>query len=410
MSSSAAARTQLLMAASVSMRDSADADVSSSTALQVKIMVAVFSILATLSLVQLKMIGIGLAAAVLIDATVVRGILLPAALALLGDRSWYLPRWLAWLPAPPPRPRAGASSPRRVRSEPLRRVIGNLAPAHGVRRAPYLFEGRTAEHGPAEGPVDAPQPQFIQLSLVQPGRRVPAQEVPDEIPLVLFAPLGEPLHAGRRLLAGPARAGRVPVDHHERAITPDQHLAVPVSEAGRWRVQPRQDALGPLASRRRPAVVLEQRPVLGPPPLAWIAVPAHAAGNLASVETFEPADELAELGGEPMAGGRVAGGQLGAGDVLHLPGYVESCPGVGQVVGAVLELQDREAAGAERRKHEDLPSHHVSHVGTRKGELQVARSEPGGESQPEDVGFVRRDPLDGSETVVKASRDTPRKS
>jgi len=62
------------------------------------IMVAVFSILASLSLIQLKMIGIGLAAAVLIDATVVRGILLPAGLALLGDRSWYLPRWLAWLP------------------------------------------------------------------------------------------------------------------------------------------------------------------------------------------------------------------------------------------------------------------------------------------------------------------------
>jgi putative drug exporter of the RND superfamily len=62
------------------------------------IMVAVFSILASLSLIQLKMIGIGLAAAVLIDATVVRGILLPAALALLGERSWYLPRWLAWLP------------------------------------------------------------------------------------------------------------------------------------------------------------------------------------------------------------------------------------------------------------------------------------------------------------------------
>ena len=62
------------------------------------IMVAVFSILASLSLLQLKMIGIGLAAAVLIDATVVRGILLPAALALLGDRSWYLPRWLRWVP------------------------------------------------------------------------------------------------------------------------------------------------------------------------------------------------------------------------------------------------------------------------------------------------------------------------
>jgi putative drug exporter of the RND superfamily len=51
------------------------------------IMVAVFSILATLSLIQLKMLGVGLAVAVLIDATVVRGVLVPAALALLGERS-----------------------------------------------------------------------------------------------------------------------------------------------------------------------------------------------------------------------------------------------------------------------------------------------------------------------------------
>ncbi len=62
------------------------------------IMVAVFSIFATLSIIDLKMIGVGLASAVLIDATVVRGILVPAALALLGERAWYLPRWLAWLP------------------------------------------------------------------------------------------------------------------------------------------------------------------------------------------------------------------------------------------------------------------------------------------------------------------------
>ena len=58
------------------------------------IMVAVFSIFATLSLIDLKMLGVGLAAAVLIDATMVRGILLPAALALLGERSWAAPRWL----------------------------------------------------------------------------------------------------------------------------------------------------------------------------------------------------------------------------------------------------------------------------------------------------------------------------
>ena len=62
------------------------------------IMVAVFSILATLPIVDSKTLGVGLAAAVLIDATVVRGILLPAAMALLGERCWWLPRWLAWLP------------------------------------------------------------------------------------------------------------------------------------------------------------------------------------------------------------------------------------------------------------------------------------------------------------------------
>ncbi len=74
------------------------------------IMVAVFSILATLSVIQLQTLGIGLAAAVLIDVTVVRGILLPAGLALLGDRTWYLPRWLSWLPG---RKTAAAALPAR---------------------------------------------------------------------------------------------------------------------------------------------------------------------------------------------------------------------------------------------------------------------------------------------------------
>jgi putative drug exporter of the RND superfamily len=52
------------------------------------IMVAVFSIFATLSLIEFKVFGVGMAVAVLIDATVVRGVLLPAGLALLGDRAW----------------------------------------------------------------------------------------------------------------------------------------------------------------------------------------------------------------------------------------------------------------------------------------------------------------------------------
>src|SRR5215469_9841982 len=62
------------------------------------IMVAVFSIFATLDMIDVKMLGVGLAAAVVIDATLVRGIVLPAALALLGERAWYLPSWLHWLP------------------------------------------------------------------------------------------------------------------------------------------------------------------------------------------------------------------------------------------------------------------------------------------------------------------------
>jgi RND superfamily putative drug exporter len=52
------------------------------------IMVAVFSIFGTLGLIVFKMFGVGMAAAILIDATVVRGVLLPAGLALLGDRAW----------------------------------------------------------------------------------------------------------------------------------------------------------------------------------------------------------------------------------------------------------------------------------------------------------------------------------
>jgi putative drug exporter of the RND superfamily len=44
------------------------------------------------------MMGVGLAVAVLIDATIVRAILLPATMKLLGDWNWYLPRWLEWLP------------------------------------------------------------------------------------------------------------------------------------------------------------------------------------------------------------------------------------------------------------------------------------------------------------------------
>ena len=64
------------------------------------VMVGVFSVFALiLPLLDLKEMGIGLAAAILIDATIVRAVLLPASMMLLGDQNWYLPKWLEWLPS-----------------------------------------------------------------------------------------------------------------------------------------------------------------------------------------------------------------------------------------------------------------------------------------------------------------------
>ncbi|HEU4671930.1 MAG TPA: MMPL family transporter [Candidatus Limnocylindrales bacterium] len=62
------------------------------------IMVAVFAVFVTLQLVIIKQLGLGLAVAVLVDATVIRSVLLPATMRLLGDWNWWLPRWLGWLP------------------------------------------------------------------------------------------------------------------------------------------------------------------------------------------------------------------------------------------------------------------------------------------------------------------------
>ena len=96
------------------------------------VMVGVFGIFATLSFIDMKQFGVGLAAAVLIDATLVRGVLLPATMKLLGDWNWYLPSWLEWLPKGPALegertragPRAGSRSGRSCRRRPSRSRTG----------------------------------------------------------------------------------------------------------------------------------------------------------------------------------------------------------------------------------------------------------------------------------------------
>src|SRR4051794_17385931 len=63
------------------------------------VMIAVFLVFASLRTLDIKQLGVGLAVAVFIDATLIRGVLLPASMKLLGDWNWYLPRWLEWLPS-----------------------------------------------------------------------------------------------------------------------------------------------------------------------------------------------------------------------------------------------------------------------------------------------------------------------
>ncbi|MGW7083282.1 MMPL family transporter [Streptomyces sp. NPDC054871] len=62
------------------------------------IMVAVFAVFGTLSMQDMQQMGVGLGVAVLLDATVVRMVLLPSLMTLLGERNWRTPGWLSWLP------------------------------------------------------------------------------------------------------------------------------------------------------------------------------------------------------------------------------------------------------------------------------------------------------------------------
>jgi uncharacterized membrane protein YdfJ with MMPL/SSD domain len=87
------------------------------------VMVVVFSVFVTLSFLDFKEMGVGLATAVLIDATIVRGVLLPASMKLLGEWNWYLPRWLDWIPRVSHEPDLPQPSPERE-AEPAKVPVG----------------------------------------------------------------------------------------------------------------------------------------------------------------------------------------------------------------------------------------------------------------------------------------------
>jgi RND superfamily putative drug exporter len=78
------------------------------------IIVAVFLGFAMGDLVMFQQMGFGVAVALLIDATIIRSVLLPAAMTVLGERNWYLPHWLEWLPRVEIERRAPEAPPVRV--------------------------------------------------------------------------------------------------------------------------------------------------------------------------------------------------------------------------------------------------------------------------------------------------------
>jgi putative drug exporter of the RND superfamily len=131
------------------------------------IMVVVFAVFVTLQLVIVRQLGFGLAVAVLLDATIVRSILLPASMRLLGEWNWWLPGWLAWIPrvsieSPAEEPPAIAEEPARTPLERWMRAwsamrYGTTPPRSEWRSDPRPWP-RTAPRPPSA--ANRPEPSL----------------------------------------------------------------------------------------------------------------------------------------------------------------------------------------------------------------------------------------------------------
>ena len=194
------------------------------------VMVGVFAIFATLPIIDMKEMGIGLAAAVLIDATIVRAVLLPATMKLLGDWNWYLPTLARVAPADraPRRDRAGSAGARdrltethrdrhrangRIRAapqgpDPLRR-----RPAQRLPCAQGLRVSRTEAGGDHDATPPAPETRRDAGSHPRPdvqgrtSRKLTARDVrPDVVPRSVATRRAGVRFRGRRVRA--LRRGR----------------------------------------------------------------------------------------------------------------------------------------------------------------------------------------------------------
>jgi RND superfamily putative drug exporter len=106
------------------------------------------------SSIDFKQMGVGLALAVLLDATLVRAVLLPATMKLLGEWNWYLPKWLEWLP--------------RVEHEP---AVGEVVPISGEKLSVEVSEGTRGPQIVLAGELDLETARHLRAAVDEVGAR-----------------------------------------------------------------------------------------------------------------------------------------------------------------------------------------------------------------------------------------------
>ena len=212
------------------------------------VMVCVFAVFGALSMPFFKQFGVGLAAAILIDATIVRGVLLPATMKLLGDWNWYLPSWLEWLPRLEPRGGGAGGAGSRL-------LAAEAAGEHLVQRP-------RVEHVRRPG-ASAPGRRHREVDVLEPARRVGVGRADDrdaglpreaDVLVAQVEPGRQPVHLDRAALLGEPGEDGLEVDRVRRAVV-DQPPGRVAEAADVGRVERGQHALRQLLARAALAAV-----------------------------------------------------------------------------------------------------------------------------------------------------------
>ena len=227
-----------------------------------------------------KQIGVGLAAAILIDATIVRAVLLPATMKLLGDWNWYLPKWLEWLPhlehGEPARSRAGrarllpvAQAPRRPHCRAIAQPSADIAngpPRPGSRRPSHRGRpgaGRARRRRAARRRRQLPAAEARHLGRRPPRQRPRAARRCSSAPALVYPRLRAGARAAIALLAGffGVLAGTEAV-HYTREVGPsgDDYTGLLSIPAGLAADRPRRRHAVEVSADGRPALVAVHAP------------------------------------------------------------------------------------------------------------------------------------------------------